>query len=162
MSHHEHEHHEHVEKNECCEGGCCGDENTSALKAGIVLQWVFLGGAFVCSLLTLILLPSLIKKHIIAEQAIKAGGIENYERINREIYETPEYKERMKAEVENFIQQSKLQMEMMKQQEQQGQQIDPSAMMPAEGDAAQQDAAQDTTAPAAQADTQAPANNPAQ
>lgn len=154
MSHHEHEHHDHVEKNECCGGGCCGDENTSALKAGIVLQWFFLGGAFVCSLLTLILLPSLIKKHIIAEQAIKAGGVQNYERINREIYETPEYKERMKAEVDNFIQQSKLQMEMMKQQEQnQGQQIDPSAMMPAEGETGQPDAP---------ADEKAPANNPVQ
>jgi hypothetical protein len=156
MSHHEHEHHVHAEKNECCGGGCCGDENTSALKAWIVLQWVFLGGAFVCSLLSLVLLPSLIKKHIVAEQAIKAGGISNYERINREIYETPEYKERMKAEVENFIQQSKLQMEMMKQQEQQGQQgqqIDPSAIMPAEGETAQ---------PEAPADVKEPTNNPAQ
>lgn len=138
MNHHEHELHE---KN-CC-GGVCGSEEVSVStnKAAEVLKWIFLWGAFLCSLLTLIMLPKIVRKEIIADQALKAWGIENYEKLNREIYESPEYKERMKAEVDNFIQQSKVQMEMMKQQEQQPQ--DSSLMMPSEGEAVQtNDAAQ--------------------
>lgn len=129
MNHHEIEG-EQTEK-ECCGAGCCdtGMISPRAYRAGMILQWVFLGGAFVCSLLTLVLLPKLIKREIVAEQAMKAGWIENYDRLNKEIYDAPEYKERMKQEVEMFIQQSKAQMQM----EQSGneQQVDPS-MMPVE------------------------------
>lgn len=148
MNHHEHEHHEHEHHDhECCGGWCCEETSSRALKAWIILQRLFLWGAFVCSLLTLLLLPRLVKKYIVAEQALKAWWVENYMRLNKEIYESPEYKERMKSEVENFIQQSKMQMEMMKQQEQQPQ-TDDAAMMPSGEEQAAP--AQDATAPTAQ------------
>ncbi|MBP6085695.1 hypothetical protein KA478_00495 [Patescibacteria group bacterium] len=122
MNHHEHHENEaaHAEK-ECCGAGCCNDEacegSSSACRtAGAILKWVFLGGAFVCSLLTLLFLPKIIRKEIIAEQASKAGGTENYMRLSKEIYESADYKEMMKQQVEMFIQQNKAQMEMYKQQ----------------------------------------------
>lgn len=125
MNHHEHEWIEN--EKDCCGAGCCEIYNDSGSKVGSILTWVLLGWAFVCSLLTLILMPKIIRKEIVSEQALKAGGIENYMKLNKEIYDAPEYKERMKQEVEMFIQQSKAQMEMMKNQEQQA---DPSTMLP--------------------------------
>lgn len=124
MNHHEHELHN---EETCCGAGCC--EQSGASKAGEILKWIFLGWAFVCSLLTLVMLPKIVRKELVSEQAMKAGWIENYDRLNKEIYEAPEYKERMKQEVEMFIQQSKAQMEMMQKQ---GQQADPSAMLQTE------------------------------
>lgn len=112
---------------DCCGAGCCEVYNDSGSKVWAILTWILLGWAFVCSLLTLILMPKIIRKEIVAEQALKAGGIENYDRLNKEIYEATEYKERMKQEVEMFIQQSKAQMEMMKNQ---WQQADVNAQQP--------------------------------
>ena len=128
MNHHEHE--EIQNEKDCC-GGWCGCEvyTESNSKVASIMTWVLLGWAFLCSLLTLILMPKIIRKEIVSEQALKAWGIENYNKLNKEIYDAPEYKERMKQEVEMFIQQSKAQMEMMKQQEQQ---VDPSTMLPVE------------------------------
>ena len=126
MNHHEHESIEN--EKDCCGAGCgCEVYNDSGSKVGSILTWVLLGGAFLCSLLTLVLMPKIIRKEIVSEQALKAWGIENYMKLNKEIYDAPEYKERMKQEVEMFIQQSKAQMEMMKNQEQQA---DPSTMLP--------------------------------
>lgn len=128
MNHHEHEWVQN--EKECCGGGCgCEVYTESGSKVASILTWILLGGAFLCSLLTLLLMPKIIRKEIVSEQALKAGWIENYMKLNKEIYDAPEYKERMKQEVEMFIQQSKAQMEMMKNQEQQ---VDPSTMLPTE------------------------------
>jgi hypothetical protein len=121
MNHQEHELENDVNTaKECCGEGCCGEEVylESGSKVAMILQWILLGWAFLFSLLTLIMLPKIIRKEIVSEQALKAGGIENYMKLNKEIYDAPEYKERMKQEVETFIQQSKAQMEMMKNQPQ--------------------------------------------
>lgn len=127
MNHLEHESIQN--EKECCGAGCgCEVYTDSNSKASSILTWILLGWAFVCSLLTLLLMPQIIRKEIVAEQAQKAWGIENYMKLNQEIYDSPEYKERMKQEVEMFIQQSKAQMEMMKNQQQE--QVDPSTMMP--------------------------------
>ncbi len=142
MNHHEKEEMENQldhHNGACCGWACdedCGSE--SALKAWIVLQRIFLWGAFTCSLLTLLLMPKIIRKEIVAEQALKAWGIENYNRLNAEIYETPSYQEAMKQQVEMFIQQSKMQMEMQQQaQDVQAQDwdaagIDPTTLVPTE------------------------------
>lgn len=128
-----HQEHEEVQNGKDCCGAGCGCEEAVYMgtysRGWAILKWVLLGWAFVCSLLTLILMPKIIRKEIVAEQALKAGGIENYDRLNKEIYEAAEYKERMKQEVEMFIQQSKAQMEMMNNQDQQ---VDPSTMLPDE------------------------------
>ena len=125
-----HQENEEVQNGKDCCGGGCGCEEVymgSYSTAWEILKWVLLGWAFICSLLTLILMPKIIRKEIVSEQALKAGGIENYMRLNSEIYDAPEYKERMKQEVEMFIQQSKAQMEMMKNQ---WQQADVNAQQP--------------------------------
>lgn len=56
-----------------------------------------------------------VRQELVGEQALKAGGQANYDKLNKEIYETPEYKEMMKKQVEMFIQQNKATMEMYKQ-----------------------------------------------
>lgn len=131
MNHHEHEFMQN--EKDCCGQGCCQEEVylESSSKALTILQWALLGWAFLCSLLTLVLMPKIIRKEIVSEQALKAWGIENYNKLNKEIYDAPEYKERMKQEVEMFIQQSKAQMEMIKNQ---AQQTDPSTTLPVEGE----------------------------
>jgi hypothetical protein len=136
MSHH-HEQEELENQLEHHNGACCGwachDEDCgseTALKAWIILQRVFLWGAFVCSLLTLLLMPKIIRKEIIAEQALKAWGIENYNKLNDEIYNTPVYKEAMKQQVDMFIQQSKMQMEMQQQAQQGAQDWDAAGIDP--------------------------------
>ena len=130
-------------KKECCGSGACCDEvyddcddccNSGAAKAGYILQRVFLGGAFVCSLLTLLLLPkiigSVVKKQLVAEQALKAGGIENYEKLNKEIYNTADYKELMKQQVDIFIEQNKAQIQAFKEQAAPQEEVAPEAVMP--------------------------------
>lgn len=127
MNHHEHhENHNHEMHNhvndECCWGGCCEDDAKleRAYRIGYILQWVLLWGAFLCSLLTLLFLPKIIRREVTAEQALKAGWYENYMRLNKEIYDTPEYKEITKQNIDMIIQQQKAQMQMYKQQLQEG------------------------------------------
>lgn len=119
MNHHEnHKQHESYEMDECCGGGCCGTDTKmeAAYRVSYILQWIFLGGAFVCSLLTLLFLPKIVRKEIIAEQALKAWGVENYLRLNKEIYDTPEYKEITRQNIDMLIEQQKAQMQMYQQQ----------------------------------------------
>jgi len=60
----------------------------------------------------------MVEKEMIKEQALKAGGMENYERLNKEVYETEGYKTLMKAQVNQFIEENKITVDMyMKQQE---------------------------------------------
>jgi hypothetical protein len=140
-----------VSKKECCGSGACCDEayddcddccDSGTAKVGYILQRVFLGGAFVCSLLTLLLLPkiigSVVKKQLVAEQALKAGGIENYEKLNKEIYNTADYKELMKQQVDIFIEQNKAQIEAFKQKDapQTQEEVAPVPAVPATGAAA--------------------------
>lgn len=126
-----HEHHAHLNADSCCGGGCCEDEDCAAadrkMRCALIAQWVLLGGAFLFSLLTFIMLPRMVKKELVKEQALKAGGIENYEKLNKEIYDTKDYKEMMKSQVDMFIQQNKATMEMYKQQAQQGGAANPEA-----------------------------------
>ena len=71
MNHHEHESIEN--EKDCCGAGCgCEVYNDSGSKVGAILTWVLLGGAFLCSLLTLVLMPKIIRKEIVSEQALKA------------------------------------------------------------------------------------------
>jgi hypothetical protein len=76
-----------------------------------------LGGAFLCSLLTLLFLPKIVKNAIIHDQALKAGGEENYEKLSKEIYETQDYKAMMKSQVDLFIEQNKATIQMYKSQQ---------------------------------------------
>lgn len=126
-THHDDMHKHEENKADCCGTGCCADEDCDAYgysakeKTAYILQWVLLGGAFLFSLLSLLLLPkivrSAVKKEVVAEQVLKAGGEENYERLNKEIYYTQDYKDMIKQQVELFIEQNKAQMEMYKQQQ---------------------------------------------
>lgn len=130
MNHTHEDMHNAVEKKECCgAGGCCDMEEcndcddcglSAKERAAYIAQRVLLGGAFLFSLLSLLMLPkivrSAVKKEIVAEQVLKSGGEENYERLNKEIYNTQDYKDLAKQQVEMFIEQNKAQMDMYKQQ----------------------------------------------
>ena len=118
MNHHEHHEGNHPELEECCGGGCCAEDTNAdrAYKIWYILQWIFLWGAFLCSLLTLLLLPKIVRKEVTSEQALKAGWIENYLKLNKEIYETAEYKEITKQNIDMLIEQQKARMQMYKQQ----------------------------------------------
>lgn len=135
-----HHAHAHLNADTCCGGGCCEDEDCAAderkMRLALIAQRVLLGGAFLFSLLTLIFLPRIVKKELVQEQALKAGGLENYEKLNKEIYDTKEYKEMMKSQVEMFIQQQKATMEMYKQQA-----ANPQAQPEMQGQPAQTNAA---------------------
>lgn len=129
MNHTQEEMEELKANKDCCGAGCCDtvecddceDCGLSAKEsAAYIAQRILLGGAFLFSLLSLIMLPkivrSAVKKEIIAEQVLKAGGAENYERLNKEIYNTQDYKDLAKQQVDMFIEQNKAQMDMYKQQ----------------------------------------------
>ncbi len=124
MNHHEnqeelHEHHHaHNEQGGCC-GGMCGDDDMCDrnMKIAMIAQRVLLGGAFLFSLLTLVFLPRIVKRELAEDQALKAGGMDNYKRLNDQIYNTQDYKDYMKTQVDAFIEQNKATMEMYKQQQ---------------------------------------------
>lgn len=62
------------------------------------------------------MLPKIVRSEVSREPALKAWGVENYERILSEVYDTPEYKQMMTEQLEQALVQNKAMMEMYSQQ----------------------------------------------
>lgn len=74
---------------------------------------ILLLGTFLCSLYVALNLRSEVSR----EAALRAGGRDNYERVLKEIYDTPDYKEMMKKSIDGSLAESKAMMQEYSQQQ---------------------------------------------